>query len=611
MYKSIYKQSGVYPECKEMDIYLTSLGFTEDTLKYIQNPCPMHSPYLMNDISKASDILWDAIQKNLKVCIIGDYDADGTNSTSTLYLTLQYCDANVDYIIPHRILDGYGLSINLVDKAISKGARVILTCDNGIAAVDAVDYAKSKGLTVIVTDHHEIQENLPKADAIVHPGLGTYPFRDISGCQVAYKLAMVLLDEKKKRDGKKLISAKIKKEEKELREYLFQLSTITIVSDVMPIAQAEGMELNENRKWLIDGLQIIQNNPNWRIKMMLDSLKINHSVVDEQTIGFYIAPVINSAGRLNTASDAVEFLIAKDEKDALYRLSFIMYLNEERKKIKADCMKKISYNEEDNVNIVVLDGIHEGIIGILAGQLANTTKKPAFVFTDCEVEDSGTLVKAWKGSARGNGAVNLFETLSTIQKETSSIYAFGGHADAAGITVLDRNFEVFKEALTDKLDKVDMDVDVSVLNIYSKKQKDNLVEAIKNLKPFGNGMPLPKYKQSHSISSIDLFYKSGHAKLNCWEKDADGKFVSTGYWLFNQLENIVNDKAYMDHVELKSSNYSSLCLDMSPKEAEANKCESYYRPKTEVLKRNFIIELGYTAFANTVGPNYNVIDVYE
>ena len=131
MYKNIYKQSGIYPDCKEMDIYLTSLGFTEDTLKHIQNPCNMHDSYLMNDISKASDILWDAIQRNLNICIIGDYDADGTNSTSTLYLTLQYCDAQVDYIIPHRILDGYGLSCKLVDKAIEKGADVILTCDNG------------------------------------------------------------------------------------------------------------------------------------------------------------------------------------------------------------------------------------------------------------------------------------------------------------------------------------------------------------------------------------------------------------------------------------------------------------------------------------------------
>lgn len=611
MYKTIYNQSGIYPDCKEMDTYLTSLGFTEDTLKYIKNPCDMHDPYLMNDILKAANILWDAIQSQLPICIIGDYDADGTNSTSTLYLTLQYCDAIVDYIIPHRILDGYGLSPKLVDEAIKKGARVILTCDNGIAANEAIDYAKSKGLTVIVTDHHEIQENLPNADAIIHPELGDYPFRDISGCQVAYKLAMVILDEKKKRSGKKLITSKMKKEEKDLKDYLFQLATITIISDVMPIAQVKNMELNENRKWLIQGLQMIQKKPNWRIKLLLDSLKIKPSVVDEQTIGFYIAPVINSAGRLNTANDAIEFLIAENEKDALYKLSFIMFLNEERKRIKAECMKRVSYNADDNVHIIVLDGIHEGIIGILAGQLVNNTKKPSFVFTDCEVEDSGTLVKAWKGSARGNGAVNLFETLSTIQKETSSLYAFGGHADAAGITVLDRDLEVFKKALVEKMNSVDMDISIDVLNIYSKAQKDALAEAVKKLKPFGNGMPLPKYKQSHSISSMDLFYKSGHVKVNCWEKDSTGKFISTGYWLYNKLDDIVNDKSYMDHMKLKSSNYSSLCTKMSPKEAEENKCESYYRPKSEKLKKTFIVELGYTAFANTVGPNYNVIDVYE
>lgn len=287
-----------------------------------------------------------------------------------------------------------------------------------------------------------------------------------------------------------------------------------------------------------------------------------------------------------------------------------MYLNEERKRVKSDCMKRISYDVKDNVHIIALDGIHEGVIGILAGQLANTTRKPSFVFTDCEVEDDGALVKAWKGSARGNGAVNLFETLSTIQKETSSIYTFGGHAEAAGITVLDRDFKEFQEALIKKMD-IDMDISVDILDIYSRAQRESLTEAVKALKPFGNGMPLPKYKQSHSISSMDLFYKSGHAKIGCWEKDAAGKFVPIEYWLFNKLNDIVNDKSYMEHLKLKSSNYEKLCDTMTPEEAENNKWETYYRPKSEKLKKTLIVELGYTAFANVVGPNYNIVDIYD
>lgn len=606
MYNTLNKISGIYPDSMEMDMYLTSLGFTQDTVKYLQNPCSRHNPHLMYDVDKAVDILYKGIKQGDSICIIGDYDADGICSTTELFLTLRALNADVDYIIPHRINDGYGMSVTLVDKALENQAKIILTCDNGIAAFEAVDYAKSKGLTVIITDHHEIQETLPNADAIVHPGLGSYPFRNISGAQVAYKLCECLLENKVQVLGKRLMTAKMKQEAKELDEYLLQLSTITIVSDVMPIAQAEGMGFNENRKWLLDGLHMIQTNPNWRIEMLLDALKINKDVVEETTIGFYIAPILNSSGRLNEATDAVDFLTAWNKDEALKAMSFLLYLNEKRKEIKAECMSRITFDEKDNCHIIALEGIHEGVIGILAGQIANTTHKPTFVFTDCEVEGE----KAWKGSARGNSAVNLFEILSKTQQETSTIYAFGGHAGAAGITVLDRDFKGFKDALMKEMDSIDMDVQVDVVNIYNVEQRERLINAVKDLKPFGNGMPLPKMKETRNINSVALYYKKGHVKYSFWEKNHKGEWVGAEYWSYGTLEKVKADNSIMDNVYLAESNAQALSMQMSKEDAEANKMETYKRKKAVALRRTFIVEMGYSAFMNKLGPNPSLIDIF-
>lgn len=606
MYNIINKSTGIYPSCKEMDIHLSNLGYTNKSIQYLLNPCEQHSPYLLHDTEKVAEFLLNASKYYKKVVIIGDYDTDGVTSTSIMYLTLQYIGMDVSFIIPHRIYDGYGLNNNLVDKAITEGANIILTVDNGIAAHEAVDYAKSKGLTVIVTDHHEIQGDIPHADFVVHPGLDNYPCRDISGCQVAYKLSQVILDKKPK---PRITTSRMRKAERELKEYLLQLSSISIVSDVMPIgcSDEKKMATNENRKWLIDGLDSIRNHPNWRLSTMLETMGIHQDVVDEQTIGFYISPTINSAGRLDDATQAVKFLTAETEDECAYYMSFIMFLNEERKKLKNECMDKISINPSDKVHIICQEDVHEGIIGILAGQISNSTKKPAFVMTDAEVDGQ----KAWKGSARGNGTVNLFQILEKIQNEKGLLYAFGGHADAAGLTVLDSDLKDFQQALIDEISHYDVEVTTDVLNIWNPEQKEILAEAIQQLKPFGNGLPLPIFKQSLSIKTLDMYYKSGHVKVTCWEKKGD-KYVSTNIWMYNELENIKNDSHYMSKLYLSGDNVSLLMSKgMSPEEADDIKMETYTRKNGEQLKRNFVIELGYTAFANVIGPNYNLIDVYE
>lgn len=607
MYNVINKESGIYPDCKDMDIWLTSLGFNEKSIKYLYEPCELHDPYLMNDIQKASDMIFEGIKNEETFAIVGDYDADGVTASTEMYLTLKHLKADVFVIVPHRIKDGYGLSNKIVDKAIEEGATFIITVDNGIASIDAIDYAKSKGLKVIVTDHHELQAKLPNADAIVHPALGEYPFKNISGAQVAYKLACVLFDNKPQ---KKLKSGRTKRVETELKEYLFQLSTISIVSDVMPIASPDEnlAKVNENRKWLQDGLNSIRKKPNWHIENLLKALKIAPKNVDEQTIGFYIAPTINSAGRLNDAMQAIDFLTEVDETESLMKMSFIMFLNDERKKVKNKTMEKIALNDDDKAHIVAVEDIHEGIIGIIAGQIANNTKKPTFVFTNCEVEGE----KAWKGSARGNGAINLFENLEKLQTDKHCLYAFGGHADAAGLTILDKDFKTFKDGFLSQIDGIDTEVSYDILEVNSYFQKIELSKAVKALKPFGNGMPLPKFKQKLSIKDIDLYYKSGHAKLTCWEKNEDDKFVSSTFWMFNELENIKHDSSFMDNVIFVKSNVSQLIeRGLDADEAEKTKCETYSRKKDSTLRRNFIVELGYTSFGGAMAPNFNLVYLYE
>lgn len=599
-WKELDKTSGLVDNV-QMDEWLTHLGFSQKSIQTLYNPCELHSPKLLDNCVELCEALQTHIKNNEKIRIMGDYDMDGVGATSILYLALSFIHARVDYDIPHRIRNGYGLCKEMIDKALDDNIKAILTCDNGIACHEVIDYAREKGLYVYVTDHHTPSSVLPNANLIVHPQIGAYPFPYISGAQVAYKVASLLLDNSKA----------LKKKKGNLRKYLLQLSALTIVSDVMPIASADDAlsQVNENRKWLMDGIKSIQTEPDWHLKMLMDYQEVNQETFDEQSIGFSIAPAINAVGRLHDAKLAVDFLTTDNKEDARRACSFIVFLNEERKDIKKQTMERIHLDESTSVNFIAQEGIHEGIIGILAGAYMNENNKTTLVMTDCMVDGQ----KAWKGSARGNSLINLYDTLQDIDDRKHLLYAYGGHADAAGLTVLDENLEEFKQEFCESVEKQEQGkvIEKTYVQIHNRKERLAFVEEIKKLKPFGNGLPLPIAKMSFNVSRIDLYYKSNHAKMTQYEMVFDhGKksFPALELWLFGGLKNvkpICNEESFT-----MSDNVQRIMErdNVTENEAREIRAETYQRKKDKKANVNYLIEVGYTDF-NGVGARYNVLEV--
>ena len=406
-------------------------------------------------------------------------------------------------------------------------------------------------------------------------------------------------------------SKALKKKKDNLRKYLLQLSALTIVSDVMPIASADDdlSQVNENRKWLMDGIKSIQTEPDWHLKMLMDYQEVNQETFDEQSIGFSIAPAINAVGRLHDAKLAVDFLTTDNKEDARRACSFIVFLNEERKDIKKQTIERIHLDESTSVNFIAQEGIHEGIIGILAGAYMNENNKTTLVMTDCMVDGQ----KAWKGSARGNSLINLYDTLQDIDDRKHLLYAYGGHADAAGLTVLDENLEEFKQEFCESVEKQEQGkvIEKTYVQIHNRKERLAFVEEIKKLKPFGNGLPLPIAKMSFNVSRIDLYYKSNHAKMTQYEMVFDhGKksFPALELWLFGGLKNvkpICNEESFT-----MSDNVQRIMErdNVTENEAREIRAETYQRKKDKKANVNYLIEVGYTDF-NGVGPRYNVLEV--
>lgn len=608
-WNKITKQSGCH-ECPQMDIHLTSLGFTQESVKYLTNPCNIHSWKLLENSEELSQRILKDIQDGKKMRIIGDYDCDGVCATAILYMTLDYCGACVDYAIPHRIKNGYGLSKGLVDDAINDNVDIIITCDNGISALEAIQYAKDNGLIVYLTDHHTPGAELPKADLIIHPMLGDYPFPYISGAQVAYKVCLGILEAYNVSNPKGTSLKKRLKIEKQLKDYMFQLATLTIISDVMPVASVdeELAKVNENRKWLMNGIRMIQENPNWHIKKLLEFQNVTQENFDEQSIGFYIAPAINAVGRLTDAKYAVEFFIAQSNEEVERNGSFLIYINEERKTLKKQTMSQIHLEDDGCVNIVVQEGIHEGLIGLLAGAYTNDTGKATVVLTDCMVDGK----KAWKGSARGTGEISLYDTLSKIQADANLLYAFGGHADAAGMTVLDKNIEAFREMFKELIEeKLALSTQMqNYIEIHNRKERLALTEAVRELKPFGNGLPQPIIEMTYNVSEVDLYYKSNHAKTVQFEMEmSKGKksFPMIELWVFNGLDKV---KPYCDDRFIKTDNIERIVErdNLTFTEAEQMKAECYKRKKDKKAPFTYKIEVGYSDF-NGMGPRYNVLEI--
>ena len=380
-----------------------------------------YDPFLMHDMQKAVDRIKDAIEKEERILIYGAYDADGITSTVLLVETLISMGANVSSYIPNRFEEGYGPNKEAFTKIIDSGITLIITVDNGIAGVEEVDLANELGCDVIITDHHKIQDTIPNAYAIIHPEHpeGDYPFKKLAGVGVAFKLAHALLEI--------------------FPDFLLDLVAIGTIADMVSIT-------DENRIFVKQGLELINEDPRIGLKMLLELSGIN-TKIDEQTIGFYIAPKLNSVGRMDSAKLGLTFLMAEDPVAAKSLAEQIEQYNIQRKQVTEDIVKdvisKIENSNKKEKNIIMVSGeYHEGVLGIVASNIVEKYQKPVFIMNEKE----GIL----KGSARSIFDFNIYVAMNKI---SDLFIAFGGHTLAAGFSFDASNFDKIEEFLDNEFEE--------------------------------------------------------------------------------------------------------------------------------------------------------------
>ncbi len=443
------------------------------------------SPWKMKDIECAVQILQEKITQKKRIRIIGDYDIDGVTATSILLKGLKRLNANVDTYIPDRVKDGYGMHEQLIDKALEDGIDTILTCDNGIAAAAEIEYAKKEGLTVIVTDHHDIPFRdtkngrvwiIPKADAVVNPKQNDclYPNKNICGAVVAWKLVWALYE-----------SAGIDSDE--VWDFL-ELAAIATVGDVMDLQ-------GENRIIVKEGLKKLSSTSLEGLKALIRVNNLEGAEITAYHVGFVLGPCINASGRLDTATRSLKLLLAENMEDAMKLADDLYALNQSRKAMteqgKEQAIQSIEENNlsEDRVLVVYLPDCHESLAGIIAGRIRETYNKPVFVLT----KGSDGV----KGSGRSIEAYSMYEELV---KCSDLLTQFGGHPMAAGLSMEEKNVELFRRRLNDNCTLTEQDlipkimIDVPMPISYLSKK---LTEQLKVLEPFGKGNTKPLFAQKN------------------------------------------------------------------------------------------------------------------
>ena len=438
-------------------------------------------PKYLKDGQLLVDILTERIKKGAKIRIIGDYDIDGVMSTYILMAALKRVGANVDYMIPDRIKDGYGLNVHLIDKAYADGVDTVITCDNGIAAIDEIAHAKELGMTVLVTDHHAVpftEENGKKeyiysvADAIVNPHQieCKYPYKELCGAAVAWKTVILLY-------------RKCKIDEAEALELLENVAFAT-VGDVMPLT-------GENRILVKEGLKRIHHTTNIGMKALIESCNIEPENVEAYHFGFVLGPCVNATGRLDTAKRALELFLCTDESRAMTIAGELVELNDERKELTRqgveqaiDIYENENY-ENDRVIVIYLEDVHESIAGIIAGRIREKYNKPTFILTQSE--------DGVKGSGRSIEEYSMYEEMCKCKELFTK---FGGHPMAAGLSLPQENVMLFRKrinecaALTDEQLVPKIHIDVPMPVDYASM---GLVEELSVLAPFGKDNPRPVF----------------------------------------------------------------------------------------------------------------------
>ncbi|WP_195366814.1 single-stranded-DNA-specific exonuclease RecJ [Lachnospira eligens] len=474
----------------------------------------MHSPHLLKDADKCVDILTDKIHAGKKIHIIGDYDIDGICSTTILYKGLKAAGADVTFAVPDRIIDGYGINEHLIDEAYNNGTDTIITCDNGIAAIEQIKYAKEKGMTVIVTDHHDIPfdfvdgekiHKVPHADAIVNPKQEDcqYPFDKLCGAGVAFKVIKILYE-------------KCGLNPAGLEEYA-ELMAIATIGDVVDLS-------DENRVIVKYGLKHLSVTTNIGIRALVEACELEIDKISSYHIGFVIGPCLNATGRLDSARRAIELLLTTDMEDARKKALELRTLNVERKDITEEyaaiAIEQVENTElkDDKVLVVYLPDCHESVAGIIAGRVREKFYRPSIVIT--KAEDGA------KGSGRSIEGYNMFEEISKCGKLLNK---YGGHPMAAGISLDIDKIDEFRKALNENQTMtenvltptvwIDVPMPVDYVDI-------KLIKQFEKLQPFGKGNEKPVFADRNLTVRQSAVIGKNKNVLKCQLESEHGKLVT-------------------------------------------------------------------------------------
>ena len=502
----------------------------------------LYDGLLMKDMDRAVDILKEKIEEGKKIRVIGDYDIDGVNATYILQQGLAGLGADVDTDIPDRIKDGYGLNQMLIDRALEDDVDTIITCDNGIAAMSEIAYGKENGMTIVVTDHHEVpylEENgekkylLPPADAVVDPHRADceYPFKGLCGAAVAYKLVEVLYR----------VSGKSEQEVEHLQERLMENVAIATIGDVMDL-------VGENRVFVKKGLELLKTTKNEGLHALMQCTGVDTANLNTYHIGFVIGPCINAGGRLDTAKRALELLNASNRREAVTLAADLKELNDSRKEMTEEGVEEAvrqiesSSWKDDQVLVVYLPEWHESIAGIIAGRIKERYYRPTFVLTKGET--------GVKGSGRSIEAYDMFAEMSRCRELFTK---FGGHKLAAGLSLEEEKVEVFRKRINELADLTEEDLQMKVsidMRLPFPYINEELIHELKILEPFGKGNGKPLFAESKLRVIQPRIFGKNRNVLKCRLEDQQGNQMEAVY--FGEVEDCLRQ---MEKKQIMSFTY--------------------------------------------------------
>lgn len=478
----------------------------------------LYDGMLMKDMDKAVAVLGEKIKENAKIRIIGDYDIDGIQSTYILLEGFRMLGADVDSDIPDRMKDGYGLNRNLIDRALETDVDTIITCDNGIAAAEEIAYAKSMGMTIVVTDHHEVPYTeigagrryiLPEADAVVDPKQEdcTYPFKGLCGAAVAYKLVEALMEAMGK--------------DAEDADYLMENVAIATIGDVMDL-------VDENRIFVKQGLDMLKRTENLGLKALMGCTGVNVDKLSPYHIGFVIGPCMNASGRLDTAKRALELLEAKKVAEADLLAGDLKALNDSRKDMTAQAVEEAFIQVENSelkdadVLVVYLPECHESLAGIVAGRIREKYYRPVFVLTKGaeDLKGSGRSIETW----------HMYEGLNRVKHLLSK---FGGHKMAAGLSMPEENLEQFRKEINEKsgITPEDLNEKIAIdMQLPFECVNEKFIGELAVLEPFGKGNARPVFAERQvQVESARILGKNKNV-LKLQVKDLHGTRMDAMYF---------------------------------------------------------------------------------